>query len=89
MIKAILACDKRGGVSKEGSIPWPKNTKDLSWFKKNTPNHVVVMGSKTWIDPLMPWPPANRINLLAPPEKKSFLEQINIFLETSIKIEKP
>ena len=65
MIKAILACDKRGGVSKEGTIPWPKNTKDLSWFKKNTTNNVVVMGSKTWADPLMPWPLPNRINVLA------------------------
>ena len=69
MIKAILACDKRGGVSKEGSIPWPKNTKDLSWFKKNTTNNVVVMGSNTWVDPLMPWPLPNRINVLATSRK--------------------
>ena len=49
MIKAILACDNEGGVSKNGTIPWPKNKKDLGWFKKNTTNNVVVMGSKTWI----------------------------------------
>ena len=54
-----------GGVSKDGTIPWPKNTKDLGWFKKNTTNNVVVMGSKTWTDPLMPWPLLNRINVLA------------------------
>ena len=65
MIKAILACDNGGGVSKDGTIPWPKNTKDLSWFKKNTKNNVVLMGSKTWTDPLMPWPLPNRINVLA------------------------
>ena len=65
MIKAILACDNSGGVSKNGTIPWPKNTKDLRWFKKNTTNNVVVMGSKTWTDPLMPWPLPNRINVLA------------------------
>ena len=65
MIKAILACDNSGGVSREGTIPWPKNTKDLNWFKKNTTNNVVVMGSKTWADPLMPWPLPNRINVLA------------------------
>ena len=65
MIKAILACDNGGGVSKDGTIPWPKNTKDLSWFKKNTTNNVVVMGSKTWTDPLMPWPLPNRVNVLA------------------------
>ncbi len=54
-----------GGVSKDGTIPWPKNTKDLGWFKRNTTNNVVVMGSKTWTDPLMPWPLPNRINVLA------------------------
>ena len=73
MIKAILACDEEGGVSKAGSIPWPKNTKDLGWFKKNTTNNVVVMGSKTWIDPLMPWPLPNRINVLATTKKEKFL----------------
>ena len=53
MIKAILACDNEGGVSKNGTIPWPKNKKDLGWFKKNTTNNVVVMGSKTWIKMLL------------------------------------
>ena len=61
----MLACDNEGGVSKNGTIPWPKNKKDLGWFKKNTTNNVVVMGSKTWADPLMPWPLPNRINVLA------------------------
>ena len=72
MIKAILACDNNGGVSKNGTIPWPKNMKDLVWFKKNTTNNVVVMGSKTWVDPLMPWPLPNRVNVLATSRKKSF-----------------
>ena len=72
MIKAILACDNEGGVSKKGTIPWPKNTKDLRWFKKNTTNNVVVMGSKTWVDPLMPWPLPNRINVLATSKKNQF-----------------
>ena len=72
MIKAILACDNGGGVSKDGTIPWPKNTKDLGWFKKNTINNVVVMGSKTWADPLMPWPLPNRVNVLATTREKEF-----------------
>ena len=69
MVKAILACDNSGGVSKDGTIPWPKNKIDLGWFKKNTTNNVVVMGSKTWVDPLMPWPLPNRINVLATTRK--------------------
>ena len=78
MIKAILACDK-GGVSKNGTIPWPKNKKDLGWFKHHKQRG--CNGLEKWIDPLMPWPLPNRINVLAT-SRKSFLEQINIFAET-------
>ncbi len=72
MIKAILACDDSGGVSKGGTIPWPKNSKDLGWFQKNTTNNVVVMGSKTWEDPLMPWPLPKRKNVLITTRKESY-----------------
>ena len=44
MIKAIMAVDDDGGVSKRGSMPWPKNSNDLKWFKKYTLNNVVIMG---------------------------------------------
>jgi len=64
MIKAIMAVDDNGGISKDRSMPWPKNSNDLRWFKKNTLNQVVVMGSKTWEDPFMPTPLKNRINIL-------------------------
>ena len=64
MIKAILAIDDKCGVSKNGSMPWPRNLKDLEWFKNNTIGHVIVMGRKTWIDPNMPTPLKKRINVL-------------------------
>ena len=64
MIKAILACDDKGGVSKDGTLPWPHNTTDLQWFKNNTAGHVVVMGSTTWEDPHMPRPLPKRTNVL-------------------------
>ena len=64
MIKAIMAVDDNGGISKDGSMPWPKNSSDLKWFKKNTVNNVVVMGRLTWIDPFMPTPLKDRINIL-------------------------
>lgn len=72
MIKAILACDDLGGVSKGGTIPWPKNSKDLKWFKKNTTGGVIVMGSTTWEDPMMPGPLPNRKNVLATTRKKDY-----------------
>ena len=37
MIKAIMAVDDNGGISKGSSMPWPKNSNDLNWFK-NTEN---------------------------------------------------
>lgn len=64
MIKAILACDEKGGVSKNGTLPWPNNKKDLSWFRDNTRGHIVVMGSTTWEDPHMPRPLPKRVNVL-------------------------
>ncbi len=64
MIKAIMAIDDKGGISKGQSMPWPKNSIDLQWFKKNTLNNVVIMGRKTWEDPFMPTPLKSRINIL-------------------------
>ena len=64
MLKAILAIDDDGGVSRSGSMPWLKNSSDLKWFKKNTLNQVVIMGSLTWIDPKIPTPLLDRINVL-------------------------
>ena len=65
MIKAILACDNTGGVSKDGTLPWPHNSTDLKWFKDNTAGHIVIMGSTTWEDPHMPRPLPKRTNVLA------------------------
>ena len=72
MIKAILACDDYGGVSKNGTLPWPHNSTDLKWFKENTAEQVVVMGSTTWEDPHMPRPLPKRINVLATSRKDDY-----------------
>ena len=60
-----MAADDKGGVSKNGSMPWPKNSSDLQWFKKCTLNNVVIMGRLTWTDPFLPTPLKNRVNVLA------------------------
>ena len=70
MIKAIMAVDDNGGVSRDGSMPWPKNHKDLKWFKNHTLNNVVIMGKLTWIDPFMPTPLKNRVNVLVTNQDK-------------------
>ena len=45
MIKAIMAVDERGGISKGKSMTWPKNSIDLKWFKENTVNNIVSIAS--------------------------------------------
>ena len=72
MIKAILACDDTGGVSKNGTLPWPNNSTDLRWFKENTAGHVVVMGSTTWEDPHMPRPLPKRTNVLVTTRRQDY-----------------
>lgn len=72
MIRAIMACDDAGGISNVGTLPWPRNSKDLKWFKENTKGHVVVMGSTTWCDPMMPHPLPLRTNVLVTTNKDSY-----------------
>ena len=84
MIKAIMAVDDKGGISKGRSMPWPKNSKDLQWFKKNTLNQVVVMGSKTWEDPFMPTPLNNRENILITSKDNSYYPGANAYIKGNI-----
>lgn len=64
MIKSIFAVDSQGGLGKAGTLPWPRDPEDLRWFRKNTLGHVVVMGRNTWMDPMLPKPLPDRINVV-------------------------
>ena len=86
MIKAIMAADDFGGISKNGSMPWPKNVSDLQWFKKNTLNSVVVMGRLTWIDPFMPSPLKGRVNVLVTNQNKEIFLGADEYISGDIKI---
>lgn len=90
MIRAIMAIDDSGGVSKNGSMPWPKNQIDLKWFKDHTLNNVVIMGKLTWLDPFMPTPLKNRINILITNQNKNEFPGANEYISgnliTNIKI---
>lgn len=48
MITLIAAMDKSRGIGKDGDLPWPRISKDLQFFKKQTVGHTVVMGRKTY-----------------------------------------
>lgn len=43
----IVAADDKGGIGKNGTIPWHL-PHDLHRFKLVTQNHIVIMGRKTW-----------------------------------------
>ena len=84
MIRAIMATDDNGGVSKNGSMPWPKNSSDLKWFKKNTLNSVVIMGRLTWIDPFMPTPLKGRINVLVTNQNEKNYSGVDEYISGNI-----
>ena len=84
MIKGIMAIDEKGGISRGLSMPWPKNTIDLKWFKENTINNIVIMGRKTWEDPFMPTPLKNRLNVLITKRKKSLYPGADFYLSDNI-----
>lgn len=63
MILGIIATDEGGGIGYNNSMPWPKNTEDMKWFREVTTSNVVVMGRKTW-ESDMPTPLPNRVNVV-------------------------
>jgi dihydrofolate reductase len=64
MIRSIFSIDQRGGLGNKGSLPWPSDSEDMAWFKNATTNGVVIMGRRTWNDPMMPKPLPDRINVV-------------------------
>lgn len=63
-MKAIFACDDKGGIGKDGGIPWPKSENDLKRFKDLTLHGIVVMGRGTWESKGMPKPLPKRRNVV-------------------------
>ena len=49
MLEMILSVDARGGLAKNGKIPW-RFSKDMSWFRDKTASKLLVGGPKTWAE---------------------------------------
>jgi dihydrofolate reductase len=62
-VNAILACDLKFGIGVEGELPWPKNKRDMQWFKDHTTGDVVLMGRTTW-ESIGSKPLPNRVNVV-------------------------
>ncbi len=63
-MKAIIAVDDKGGLGKDGCMPWPKISLDLQRFKALTENGIVVMGRGTWESTDIPKPLPKRRNVV-------------------------
>ena len=68
-ISLIVACDIKGGIAKDGQIPW-HYPQELKYFSKITSTtqdptkiNAIIMGRKTW-DSLPRKPLPNRINII-------------------------
>lgn len=72
-IEAILAVDNKGGLAKNGKIPW-KSKADMNFFKSKTTNHIVIMGSKTFLSLPNAMPLKNRKNIVITTKKEHYEE---------------
>ena len=63
MLNCLVAVEKNQGIGFEGQMPWPHLKGDMSWFRKMTTGHIVIMGSNTWKS-LGYKPLPNRINVV-------------------------
>lgn len=82
MIRAIVACDDRFGIGRDGTLPWPHNKEDLRWFKRCTDSSIVIMGSNTWEDPKLPKPLPNRYNVVvSDKDLNSFKQAPNVVVK--------
>lgn len=62
MINGIVAVEQSQGIGFNNSMPWPHLKGDMRWFRENTNNNVVIMGSNTWKS--IGKPLINRINVV-------------------------
>jgi len=60
-MKAVIACDPKGGIGYENRLPWDKIQGDLPRFKQLTDGQSIVMGRNTW-ESLPKKPLPNRTN---------------------------
>jgi len=73
-MEAIYAIDLKGGLSKDGVIPW-KSKKDLKFFADKTKYNVVIMGKNTYFSlPDNVRPLKNRLNVVLTSKPEDFLE---------------
>lgn len=48
MINCVVAVERHQGIGFQGSMPWPRLSDDMRWFRTLTEGHIVLMGSVTY-----------------------------------------
>ena len=76
MIALIWAESENGIIGKDGAIPWHLPN-DLKYFRSLTQNHIVVMGSKTFLS-LGSKPLPNRRNVVLTRKKTPLHPEVQI-----------
>lgn len=68
---AVWCTEKRLGIGKDGTMPWPRLPRDLARFKAVTMGKPCVIGKKTWLSIGKPLPGRNLIVLSRDPDMVS------------------
>ena len=63
-VNFITACDNKGGIGKDGILPW-NIPNEMKYFQSKTKGHIVVMGRTTYFSiPEKHRPLKDRLNLV-------------------------
>ena len=63
-VNFIAACDNKGGIGKDGILPW-SIPNEMKYFQSKTKGHIVVMGRTTYFSiPEKHRPLKDRLNLV-------------------------
>lgn len=80
MYHIILARDDSNGIGNKGSLPWPRNKRDMEFFREKTTNNIVIMGRKTWESiPEKFRPLPDRINIILSRSEHENTENVHWF----------
>lgn len=79
IIRIITAMDVNGLIGKGNALPWPQIPEDMKWFRRQTMNHTVVYGRKTWDSiPEQFRPLPGRQNIILSRQKDFYIESAQV-----------
>ena len=84
-MKAILACEKNGGIGFENTMPWPLDKRDLDRFKKLTLGTTILMGRGTWESDGMLRPLPRRQNIVVSRQQMALPDDVILLDNTNYK----